>query len=425
MRIIIVRHGDPNYELDTLTKTGWREAELAAEYLAKLQIKAFYVSPLGRAQDTAGCTLKKMNRTAAGETIRESQLRETFAKDEYKILIVAEKYQTGFDQPLLHTMFVDKKLSDVKAVQTLSRLNRTARGKVDTFVLDFVNTAEDIRKAFEPYYEETVLEEETDPNVIYDLKNTLEHYRLWQKTDIDRFAALFWSTSIQQAGDMGKLMATLRPALDRFDTLQDDEKDLFKSTLARFNRIYAFVTQICRLFDRDIHAFSRYARFLARLLPKDGRATVDVDDKVLLEYYRLEQQAEQRIALTGDVQGFRPVTGDAGRREKKKDPLTVIIDRINEKHGTNFTEMDKVLLQIENDYATDSKWQGYAQHSDVNTFMMLFNKHFPDMVAARFEENNAFFGTLLNDPDILKQTMHTMGTIIYRRLNVLPKENSE
>ena len=161
------------------------------------------------------------------------------------------------------------------------------------------------------------------------------------------------------------------------------------------------------------------------MLPKDGRATGDVADKVLLEFVRLVQLAEQRIALTGDVQGFRPVTGDAGRREKKKDPLTVSIDRINEKHGTNFTEMDKVLLQIENDYATDSKWQGYAQHSDVNTFMMLFNKHFPDMVAARFEENNAFFGTLLNDPDILKQTIHTMGTIIYRRLNVLPKENSE
>ncbi len=362
-------------------------------------------------------TEEKMNRTAAGETIRESQLRETFAKDEYKILIVAEKYQTGFDQPLLHTMFVDKKLSDVKAVQTLSRLNRTARGKVDTFVLDFVNTAEDIRNAFEPYYEETVLEEETDPNVIYDLKNTLEHYRLWQKTDIDRFAALFWSTSIQQAGDMGKLMATLRPALDRFDTLQDDEKDLFKSTLARFNRIYAFVTQICRLFDRDIHAFSQYARFLARLLPKDGRATVDVDDKVLLEYYRLEKQAEQRIVLTGNAQGFRPVTGDAGRREKKKDPLTVIIDRINEKHGTNFTEMDKVLLQLQNDYLSDSKWQGYAQNSDPKAFMTLFDSEFHDMVAARYEENNAFFNVLLNDPDMLRQTMQTIGAIVYRQLN--------
>ena len=183
------------------------------------------------------------------------------------------------------------------------------------------------------------------------------------------------------------------------------------------------MTQICRLFDRDIHAFSQYARFLARLLPKDGRATVDVDDKVLLEYYRLEKQAEQRIVLTGDAQGFRPVTGDAGRREKKKDPLTVIIDRINEKHGTNFTEMDKVLLQLKNDYLSDSKWRGYAQNSDPKTFMTLFDNKFLDMVAARFEENNTFFSVLLNDPDMLRQTMQTIGSIVYRQLNAANTEN--
>ena len=118
-------------------------------------------------------TEEKLNKTKSGETIKEKALPQAFHTDEYGMLIVAEKYQTGFDEPLLHTMFVDKKLSGVKAVQTLSRLNRTMRGKQDTFVLDFVNSAEDIQKAFEPYYEETILEQETDPNVVYDLKNTL------------------------------------------------------------------------------------------------------------------------------------------------------------------------------------------------------------------------------------------------------------
>ena len=107
------------------------------------------------------------------------------------MLIVAEKYQTGFDEPLLHTMFVDKKLSGVKAVQTLSRLNRTVRGKQDTFVVDFVNSAEDIKKSFEPYYEETVLEQETNPNVIYDLKNTLDEYHVYQEMEIGKFAEIF------------------------------------------------------------------------------------------------------------------------------------------------------------------------------------------------------------------------------------------
>ena len=136
-------------------------------------------------------------------------------------LIVAEKYQTGFDEPLLHTMFVDKKLSGVKAVQTLSRLNRTTRGKVDTFVLDFVNSAEDIKASFEPFYEETVLLEETDPNVVYDMKNTLDDFRVYQKSEVDKFADIFYQSENQSAGDLGKLQGQLRPAADRYE--QNDQ----------------------------------------------------------------------------------------------------------------------------------------------------------------------------------------------------------
>lgn len=116
-------------------------------------------------------TEEKCNKTKSGETIKENQLKEYFKSDDFNILIVAEKYQTGFDEPLLHTMFVDKRLTGVKAVQTLSRLNRTCKGKTDTFVLDFVNSPEDIKEAFQPFYQATVLQEETDPNRIYDLKN--------------------------------------------------------------------------------------------------------------------------------------------------------------------------------------------------------------------------------------------------------------
>ena len=145
-------------------------------------------------------TEEKLNKTKSGETIKEKALPEAFHTDEFGMLIVAEKYQTGFDEPLLHTMFVDKKLSGVKAVQTLSRLNRTMRGKKDTFVLDFVNSAEDIKKSFDPYYEETVLEEETNPNVVYDLKNTLDEYRVYQQNEIEKFSSIFYSNKEQTAG---------------------------------------------------------------------------------------------------------------------------------------------------------------------------------------------------------------------------------
>ena len=135
------------------------------------------------------------------------------------MLIIAEKYQTGFDEPLLHTMFVDKKLSGVKAVQTLSRLNRICRGKQDTFVLDFVNSAEDIKKAFEPYYEETVLEKETAPNVVYNIKNTLDEYRVYQQTEINGFTDVWYSDKGQEYADSGKLKAKIQPALDRYNAL--------------------------------------------------------------------------------------------------------------------------------------------------------------------------------------------------------------
>ena len=361
-------------------------------------------------------TEEKINKTKDGETIREKALPEAFHSDDYGMLIVAEKYQTGFDEPLLHTMFVDKKLSGVKAVQTLSRLNRTARGKQDTFVLDFVNSAEDIKAAFEPYYEETVLLKETDPNVIYDLKNTLDQYRVYQQMEVDRFAEIFYSGKEQIAGDLGKLRGTIRPALDRYYALEPERQDMFKSTLQRFNRIYSFVTQVCRLFDKEIHKFSVYARFLSMQLPKGHGEHVDVDDKVLLEYYRLEKDFDGAIELESAEGGFVPITGEAGRREQKKDPLTVLIDKINERYGTNFTEMDKVLVQMENDYAAQSKWQSYARNNDRKTFMLLFEKDFPNMAAQRYEQNDDFFVRLFSDPELMKQVMETVGSVLYQRL---------
>ena len=361
-------------------------------------------------------TEEKINKTKDGETIREKALPEAFHSDDYGMLIVAEKYQTGVDEPLLHTMFVDKKLSGVKAVQTLSRLNRTARGKQDTFVLDFVNSAEDIKAAFEPYYEETVLLKETNPNVIYDLKNTLDQYRVYQQMEVDRFAEIFYSGKEQIAGDLGKLRGTIRPALDRYYALEPERQDMFKSTLQRFNRIYSFVTQVCRLFDKEIHKFSVYARFLSMQLPKGHGEHVDVDDKVLLEYYRLEKDFDGAIELESAEGGFVPITGEAGRREQKKDPLTVLIDKINERYGTNFTEMDKVLIQMENDYASQSKWQSYARNNDRKTFMLLFEKDFPNMAAQRYEQNDDFFVRLFSDPELMKQVMETVGSVLYQRL---------
>ncbi len=361
-------------------------------------------------------TEEKINKTKDGKAIKENALPETFHTGDFGMLIVAEKYQTGFDEPFLHTMFVDKKLSGVKAVQTLSRLNRTCRGKQDTFVLDFVNSAEDIEKAFEPYYEETVLEKETDPNVVYDLKNTLDEYRVYQQIEINSFADVWYSAENQEYADLGKLKAKIQPALDRYNALESEKQDMFKSTLARFNRIYSFIIQVCRLFDKELHKFNIYAKFLSMMLPKGGSETVYIDDKVLLEYYKLEKDFDGSIKLEPTDEGFTPITGEAGRREKQKDPLTIIIDKINEKYGTAFTEMDKVLLQIENDYAVQDKWKSYAQNNDFKTFMLLFAKDFPEMAVARYEQNEDFFIKMFSDSVMMQQVMQSIGNVVYERL---------
>lgn len=358
-----------------------------------------------------------MNKTKDGEVIKEKALPATFHTNDYGILVVAEKYQTGFDEPLLHTMFVDKKLSGVKAVQTLSRLNRTTKGKLDTFVLDFVNSADDIKASFEPFYEETVLLEETDPNVVYDMKNTLDEFRVYQTSEIEKFADIFYSNETQSAGDLGKLQGQLRPAVDRYNNLEIERQDIFKSTLASFIRVYAYITQVCRLFDKDIHKFSVYSKFLYTMLPKgDGPEKINIDDKVLLEYYKLEKDFEGAIELESSDGGYVPISGEAGHREPKKDPLTVIIDKINERFGTKFTEMDKVLVQMENDYAKQEKWQSYAKNNDRSTFMLLFEKDFPSMAAERYEQNDEFFRRLFSDPEMMKQVMDTVGGVLYERL---------
>ena len=360
--------------------------------------------------DGESYTEEKMN------GIKESQLKATFHSDEYHMLIVAEKYQTGFDEPLLHTMFVDKKLSGVKAVQTLSRLNRTTRGKDSTFVLDFVNRAEDIQKSFEPYYEATILEQATDPNVLYDIKNTLDKYRIYTQIEIDAFADLYYSADEQDAKTMGKLSSILIPAHDRYLAANEEDSQIFRTTLARFNRIYGFISQVCRMFDRDLHKFSVYAKFLYKVLPKEKGPYITIDDKVLLEYYRLEKEFDGLISLSGNEGGLGGIKGEAGARPKKSNSLAEIIAAINEKYGTNFTEMDKVLEQIQQDFLADEKLVSFAQNNDEAMFGLKFEQEFENFAAKRYEENDAFFVKMFTDSGVMKSIVDMLKPIIYRKM---------
>lgn len=331
--------------------------------------------------------------------IKENQLKKYF-HDDFNMLIVAEKYQTGFDEPLLHTMFVDKKLNGVKAVQTLSRLNRTTRGKEDTFVLDFANTQEEIQAAFQPYYEATVLESETDPNSIYDIKRKLDDFQVYQYKEVETFAKKFYQKTTPT---LDTLSPILKPALERYEALEDKQKDEFKSLLHSFNRLYSFIVQVCRMFDKDMQKLYVFTKYLAKLLPKDNSEKVNLNDELLLEYYKLQKTADGKITLQ-EAEGVVPPvvgTGITGSN-KEKDTLSEIIDKFNKKFGTSFTEQDKVLAQLKADMMQNEQMANSAKSGDKTAFRTLYNKQFNDIAINRYEQNDNFFKGLFENADKLR-----------------------
>lgn len=359
-------------------------------------------------------TEEVINKNKHGETIKEDHLKKYFHTDEFNMLIVAEKYQTGFDEPLLHTMFVDKKLTGVKAVQTLSRLNRSMKGKEDTFVLDFVNTSEEMQKSFNPYYQATILEQETDPNVIYTLKYKLDEFQIYHPSEVERFAKTYYSKNNRNAQAI--LTACIKPALDRYNAKEKEEREEFKSALSRFVRIYSFIIQVCRMYDKDMQKFFVYAKFLSKCLPKGENEKVNISDKIILEYYKLSKTFEGQIILDKDGDYIPNVKGGIGGKQKKKDPLSVIIDKMNERFGTEFTEQDKVLEQMKADFSKDEKIVNAAKANDKSLFKYLYEQKFKDVAVNRYEANDKFFMSLFSDEEKMNFIMSMMSEVIYREL---------
>lgn len=344
-------------------------------------------------------TEEKINKNKQGQTIKEEQLKQYF-KEEFNVLIVAEKYQTGFDEPLLHTMFVDKKLNGVKAVQTLSRLNRIYRGKEDTFVLDFANTSDEMKLAFQPFYEATALYEETDPNTVYTIKKELNNFRVYITAEIEQFAKKYYQKSTPS---LAVLSSVLKPALDRYNNLEEKQQTLFKSNLHSFNRIYGFITQVCRIFDKDLQMFYIYAKFLAKIIKDENSEAINLDDKLLLEYYKLVKTSDGAINLDkkGEVD-VPPVQGGSSHaNSKEKEPLSEIIEKFNNRFNTEYSEMDKVLAQLKNDIKENTYMFKAAKAGDMTTFKTLYDRLFQEMAFNRYQENDKFFQDLFSDENKL------------------------
>lgn len=352
----------------------------------------------------------------------EKELPQIFNLSEYKILIVADKYQTGFDQPMLHTMYVDKKLSGVKAVQTLSRLNRTAPGKEDTFILDFENDRQTILDAFQPYYERTLVAEEVDVNHLFDLKTRLDEKRIYWESEVNGFSNIYFKSKAQLTPqDQSRLYAFIDPAVDRFKAIPvEEEKEEFKKSLRTWINLYAFVAQIMPFTEIEFEKFYAYAKLLMTKLPKRQISEVlQLQDELAMEYYRLEKIGDGQIQLDKGEDGELDGPGKAGLRKDKdeKAPLSEIIEQLNQRFGTEFEEADRLLLeQIKIDLKADKKLKTQARANKLDTFKLAFEKVFLSILIERMGQNKEFFDRIIDNREFGEIVKNGLANDVYKSL---------
>ncbi|MEO5787760.1 DEAD/DEAH box helicase family protein [Gelidibacter sp.] len=364
---------------------------------------------------------------------KENEVPKKFASAEYQLLLVADKYQTGFDQPLLHTMYVDKKLSGVKCVQTLSRLNRMHAGKDDTFILDFVNDTEDILNSFQPYYELTTVESTTDANQLHDLQYEIEKAQVIWESEVNNFCNVFFkSTKALSVKEQGKLNAFIDPAVERFKQLpaensKDDvigteiTQDNFKHALQTFTRLYSFLTQIMPFTNMELEKLFTYSRFLLKKLPRTNQGDrFQLGDEVSLEYYRLQKIAEQDIALESKGEyGLETMDGAGIRMNKEeKEALSEIIDVLNNRFGTEFTAADKLIFdQVIEGIVANEKLGIQAKQNSIDNFSYGFNEVYLDEWITRLELNKDIFTKIMDDNDFSAVVRNYILKEVYARLN--------
>lgn len=358
--------------------------------------------------------------------IREKELPERFATAEYQVLLVAEKYQTGFDQPLLHTMYVDRRLAGIQAVQTLSRLNRVHPLKEDTFVLDFVNDREEIQAAFKQFYEGAEMGEQVEPARMYEIRAELDASGIYLSAEVERFCAVYFKPRARQSSaDHRDMNSALDPAIDRFRKLQeadDEAAELWRGKLSAFRNLYSFLSQVIPYQDSDLERLYTFLRHLAAKLPKrQSGPQYTFDDDVRLEYYRLQKISEGSISLK-DGQA-EPLDGPkevgSGVKREKPVPLSTLIEVINDRFGTDFTDADQLFFdQIVEAAVADESLQQAAQANPEDKFALVFGRVLESLFVERMEQNEDIFARFMNDQSFQKLVASWLVGEVYKKLQL-------
>ena len=333
-------------------------------------------------------------------TVPEAQTANTFELPDYRFLIVANKFQTGFDQPFLHTMYVDKKLGGVNAVQTLSRLNRTHAEKQSTMVLDFANETDDIRASFEPYYETTILSEATDPNLLYEKQGRVEEFPVFTDTDVEDFAAIYFGANSTQ----DRVYAALSTSVERFKEMHEDERRDFRGELSDYVRLYSFLAQILPFSDVGLEKLYAFARHLRRLLPHDGEELPrEIQQNIDMESYRIQQMGSGKVALDrkGKTGALDPVATKDVREStaEELEALSRIIADLNERFGIELGPEHRVTLgrmmeRLEEDAALDAA----AKVNTLENIRIAFDHKVEEIIQEIVDLNFDLYKRITDDP---------------------------
>ena len=338
-----------------------------------------------------------------------SDIPESFKLPENRLLIVAHKFQTGFDEPLLYSMYVDRKLRGLNCVQTLSRLNRIYPGKIDTFVLDFVNDWGTVQESFQPYYTTTDLESTTDPNRLYDLQSEIESFLLFTNDERDEVCRIFLDPTRRKE----EIIPPLDRVVQRWRELGDqDRMDDFRSKVRTFVSLYGYISQISDFHETEWEKLYIFLRPLSKkLLGPNEPPIVDLFSSVDLEYFRLEKQYEGGISLL-DEKGLLPhvFVGDFRSTEEEDELLSQIIKTVNDRFGTEFTDDDRINLQIVLQKSLDDQELDRIHKGDNSptnkrqSFERVVDQNLVKMVNTKLE----FYKKMKKDPEMESTLLHLL-----------------
>ena len=346
----------------------------------------------------------------------ESETPRRFDTDDWQILVVAEKYQTGFDQPKLYAMYVDKTLTGLAAVQTLSRLNRTHPDKTGTFVLDFRNAHEQIQESFAPWYVRTVAPP-TDPHLLYDTHAEIGPFDVLRSEEIETMVGLLLADPEK---NHQRIHSVMQPAVDRLHALDSERQEAFRDVLTRFTRIYSFLSQVVSFTDVKLERDYLFCRRLAQLVRQESVAGVDLGDSVELTHLRMEKSWAGDASLDVDDGEVITIYGGAGRTQRLEGlPLSEIIKRINERFGTHISDTDRLFIdQVADDLVADAKIQAEALANSEETFGVGFDKTWVSALTGRHAANEQFAFQLLDNDELRAALLEEYRPDIYRRARV-------